>query len=700
MEAGPTVVVISDESTIGQAILAAATNGSFPLPLCRGAFWDGTLDLLLVENHFDLIDPSQLPPVSPSEEPVCKGPLDAPHHFLWGDVEPTLASIARQYCIARNRPLSSLTGLEDLDRFLVSREAEAVESIVIWGLAATFPLALVDEIEFQVAEKSLSTGQRRIVSFMAAENISELLFLAFKSLLAFYSSAPVPRDALFDAVSGHDSPILPDDPHTIGIAQDQAEALTNERVGFLSVLAHGRPYEFAAGLFHGQDATVCFRRPGVTRSPSELGPICSGGVCCYRDGMCPRHHRIPIGSLRADIIFINSCGSFRLGDGDTEQSQGLTVRANDSPCAGYISSRYTHEGGRDMNLKALAAWQSGCTLAAIVRLISPPKVPLYSLLGDPELRRRAVTERLARLPMTEDTTPPFIETFHQTFIRAADVDPESLPFQRTDGSRGCLERIGKTASGEGLFQVTTPSLSATPPLQPVTMAEQELTACLLKLPDELLSLENSSANFASAAAEAVQKSYRLRSWPVAVIDHDATRNFRSTTMSGSLDVKGRCFGCGLRTLQSNWLVERIDYTRQEHRVFEEDLIEKVCPKCFRISCSTGSAELTIECQSRVALGASLAVDVQLNEPANGTLWVATYYSESSLYPKPATREWVPPAPAVINGSGCRFLLPGLNEPGIAYIRAYFISHGDFSLAAASRQLHVVNAVPNVHFEAN
>ena len=281
-------------------------------------------------------------------------------------------------------------------------------SIAIWSLADELTFKRIEELEERLLPgKWVDAGCAPALGYMAGEDLPQLLWLVFKSLY-FSAARPALPDAVLLADKAWKHHLPSRDGHTISAAQDEPE-LVFQPIDALMFLGHGRSFDAHLQKKSGQQEsdqanddtrqrtfTLCSRPHhwppprGLAGSESPARAVCHLVDRCFRehDPRTMPHDRRSITELQARFLFLNSCASWRL-TGELAPASNLAIRALDSWCCGFMGSRYEKtELGERMYL-ALAAWKAGRSLGEILKLLSPGRVQLYSLLGDPELKRLA-----------------------------------------------------------------------------------------------------------------------------------------------------------------------------------------------------------------------------------------------------------------------------------------------------------------------
>lgn len=713
-----TVLVVRRADDIALALGAVKGDGSvFPLPLCLAPSspFGPAAGRLIDERNLRLVELGG----RGNSEPTSPGPLRPAtwpsRNVLHTCIAPTgsLAdAIAERYCAVRERAYLRVDSPDDLVDAL-GRD-NSFDSLVLWGLTRDFPLTRVQETEAALRPQA-PPGR---LAYMTATDPEHLLYLAFKNLLLLLDGPFEDNDGyLVDpGMEGRYADRLPD----LAIPPKKPERVADRRYGLVSTTSHSRSYEVQLFADHEKVVTLCNRS---NRDPfsgcSSLGPICSQDGTCYRErAFGDRHVLIPVGDVRADVLFINSCGSWRLGPSDIGDGQSIGVTSNHGTAAAFVGSRYTHIGSPDMSLLVMAAWRSGCDLGDVLesinswdspsysvehrvpRLMSErkPRVHAYSLIGDPELRRTAELgyepEAWADVDISAaapDCVPVFERLDSATIQvgRSADGSfPIGLDYKTTSGSSGRLTLLGADREGRAFWRADehedasrTPSTNRSK-LHSPTLGEQELTVAHLGLADLDESWPGNDHVLAAVrAGREVQASYKKKHWALAVQTPPSLQLW-----SDKRSLRGSCPGCGLETVHEDvGALLRDGYTE---RFFPPGRIfERTCPKCYQVLYSCDGVELSIDARDRCAAHQPLRVKVTCTDASDAVVFLAVYYSEVAPQELPDD-DW--PEPRLVQGGRVTLDLPdGLTRSGIAYLRVYWIRDETLRLSVASCQIQVL-----------
>ena len=338
----------------------------FPFPAIRDSRWDRALDSLASALALSIRStPSHRVPRHVRADASFSS-LDywdgAPVHLVYrgADFE-RVWRIACRYCQLRGRAVRAIATPEDLGRWLLSLRGAQPRSLTIWGMARDFAFPLVEAVETTIHGSYFPAGFP-CLGYMVAEDARQLLWLAFKTLLLWHVQPMSWPDGLLAKGDDERFQFLPDRPGRTRRLEHGDLGTLRDTFDYLGLSLHGRGYDaqFSRGAHH--PTTICTQRVGQLKGTAAveiLGPQCALENVCFREEECGNHEKVPAWELRARVIFMNSCASWRIGDSDTNYSATVALRALDGYCTAYVGSRYEKPDDPRDDYRVLGAWKAG-----------------------------------------------------------------------------------------------------------------------------------------------------------------------------------------------------------------------------------------------------------------------------------------------------------------------------------------------------
>lgn len=205
-------------------------------------------------------------------------------------------------------------------------------------------------------------------------------------------------------------------------------AVLAQGADLLSFLAHGR--DDALWIRKG---LICGRRPGGVGSPRSYGglPSCAYTNTCYQPG----REVVDASTLKATVVFVNSCSTLKLGSSVFPTSYNVVLRMMDGePCA-VIASPFVTDGELWQNVLFHVLAGSGIPIGRALAVVNSATMhsgldfPGMVLVGDPLLRLQAHAQVVGAAPLPGDTWR--VQAGGACCAHAAMPLPPQLPAQDT-----------------------------------------------------------------------------------------------------------------------------------------------------------------------------------------------------------------------------------------------------------------------------
>jgi hypothetical protein len=256
-------------------------------------------------------------------------------------------------------------------------------------------LALTDELSIEMVLDSLEGltigGQQAGLGIVMGHTLAELSWLLAKGL-SFHLRKPAERAHMCIAPWGRPSDTDACGTHWVtGDSVRQAilrPLLCDQRTGFLSFASAGREH---AMIF--VDTVVCGADldTRVTAHADARLPSCAFSGACFRDGITVQDV-IRADTIRADVIYTNSCMSWRPGHGLVAPNYQLTSAFHRGITAAFIGAVHQMVPDVQLNKLAHAAVASGASVGELGVLLndhvrhSKTELPYFVVMGLPWLR--------------------------------------------------------------------------------------------------------------------------------------------------------------------------------------------------------------------------------------------------------------------------------------------------------------------------
>lgn len=703
-----TFACVDDPGDVTRFMSETRATGLFPFPAIRDPRWDSALDALATALGLAVEPSRRQGGVRTHVDP--RQNRRAAHVVYDAGASHAAWPIAAAYCEMRGIELGRVGEPEALTRWLHGR-LRRPSSIAIWGVAKDFTFELVEACEAAIQRAYRDARRGPCLGYMVAADARQLLWLAFKTLVLWRAPVRWP-----DGFLGRedDEPVLCERPGcTRVVNRSDIEALSNA-FDYLGLSLHGRGYEASLSRAPTGAVTICTHGSAAIdeATGTPLGPRCFLTQECFREEEYgERHQKVPINTLRARILFINSCASWRIGDAETRYSASLALRALDSLCTGYIGSRYEKPDDPRDDYRVLGAWKAGVTVGAAVKFASEaaaaagkPPLELFSLVGDPEqarLQGRDATCRAARfgkewaeIDGVRDGT---------IAVRTAQCAADASQTYRSEESGEWAVWLGDVERGESggmslyLFEsARNGSWDRDVTLRRWPVAKQHGVVP----PDadtgkwvtgKLLDTQWATGDYAALALGTWQ-AYGREYWPGPVAQYGDGEEGPCWGRS-QYRVEGRCPGCGLETMRTT---TPVSWRHPGSAGSGMVVVDVFCPRCYQVGFfPTEPKALQMPCavlpevrQGMMGCDEELVVSARFPQGEDeGALWIAVTPSErhvAALDPLPM------PSPLWSNKQGEVFRVPGgCLLPGIHHVRTYFCREGDYALSAIGHMVQIV-----------
>ena len=706
----------------------------FPFPAIRDSRWDRALDALASALDLSILSAlSHRVPRHVRADTAVPVPdrwhSGSPVHLVYrgGDFE-RVWRIACRYCQLRDRAVRAIAHPEELGRWLLNLRGAKPRSITVWGIAPDFAFPLIEAFETTIHASYFPAGSP-CLGYMVAEDSRQLLWLALKTLLLWHVQPMSWPDGMLAKGDDDRFQFLPERPgRTRRLAHGDVATL-RDTFDYLGLALHGRGYDAQSSRSSHHPSTICTQRGGQLKTTSAvaiLGPQCSLKNVCFREEEFGDHEKVPIWDLRARVLFINSCASWRVGDSDTNYSAALAIRALDGFCTAYVGSRYEKPDDPRDDYRVMGAWKAGLPIGAAVRFASSAvagsdgRLHLFSLVGDPEQMRlqgadngcdaagwdgagalhlKGVREATVAISSPAGSTAPRPETYRVKELGewALWLRDVAVPGYRTFG----LYLLELPTGPDGSDMTLLPT-SGDMTLAPWASAADgnpadagDRVAAGKWVTARLLEVAGGARNYADFARGTWQ-AYAEHYWPGPVAQYGEPQDGPQWGQS-DYRLEGNCPGCGLATMRTTTAVEAwVPGSDGTTVSMAMEVVDVFCPRCYQVGFfPTAPARLDMPSilvdgatEGRVSRYDELVVEVRVPYPEEeGALWIAVAPSErhvAALAPLPE------PQPLCSGRRQETFRLRAqCLLPGIHHIRAYFCRGSDCALSVAGRMIHVV-----------
>lgn len=643
----------------------------------------------------------------------------APHIFIEELGGHAIESLMRYYSAFGDRECRTFSSIDEFQRW-IQYSNTSYRSITLWADSVRLSFEVIERFEaviHDVYEESASLPP--VIGYFAAEDTWQLFWLTFKTLLFQLSDFSAP-DGVLIADDGIPKAV-PTNKFVNSISPTELSNLTDPMDG-LFILAHGRSFDTHILKSPANAVTLCSLPGSTFPSPEvdELGPRCRMEEYCFRDGDVIKHRRLSIGSLRSRMLMLNSCASWRFSS-DVSVGGAIAIRALDGWCTGLLGSRYEKEGLTRDNYLALGAWRAGKSLGQIQQLLSPGRLQLYSLIGDPEqtanglktdgyesVKKEATGYKISGLrngvfyiPLAEtEIGPKKYFAYDQNGCHVGFVDrlspscsiyvvdrPEVLNSSELsirvdsetaqDNSNESLPRLGLSGNSvsrhrlEDRWRMMIVLFGFSPEKWPAPIPmwhagnDSQTTKKLVDL------------------GRAVQALYGRNGlyWPGPVQEDDIEWLTKHPPI-----LSGRCFGCDLPTmLRKVWICE----TQSPNSFLPSlELVreETYCPHCYQITHLPQNVSLAFSVERCLNVGEPFMMRVDALPGTRGVAWPAVFQLEESFNKRFTATVQEPRVGAEIGDSWS--YASGFPAPGSYFVRLYFVPIGSLEVHAVSTLVRV------------
>jgi hypothetical protein len=621
------------------------------------------------------------------------------------------------------RSVVELSSIEELHDW-ASQQDEPPSSITLWGEADKWTFENVEECERHLLKKEwVESGSAPSLGFMAGEDPHQLLWLVYKTLFYQHLRPALPDFLLFTEKKVRRA--FESSDHTIVAPHDNPE-LIRQPLDLALVMAHGKSFDAHLQKSVSRTLTLCSRPSQAINSYEDQQPaLCHCSDVCFRDND-PRttpHERFLVSELESRVFLLNSCASWRLR-GELPASSNLAVRALDSCCTAYIGSRYEVEGfTRDCYL-AFAAWKAGFSLGQILRLLSPDRLQLYSLIGDPEQRRLLGADvgcfqpvRLGGMNWRAEIRQGVFaidDAYGSVRFRAEKAgSPQdagafvgytvSLNAPRAYSNHYSfyvVDRPELVASGQLLLRPNPPrpeeseqAWSAVNQYSGLSDQSRVFSALLgddhIDTHSEFATLQEKH-KFVLDNARRVQRSYGAEPgyWPGPF-----QRDLLEWRQSAGPFHRGTCFSCGLPTMEREVLIQPKSDPRRGQKFSKQyavKCLERYCQRCYQIAHLPFGKEdeLEFDVVREISVNTTFSITLRKAPHDEGVFWVAVFAIEQpseghvpAVFPAPRMTPKREGTPWTIEG--------GLNRPGLHFVRLYFCRLADLTLYGVSSLIRCI-----------
>ena len=631
--------------------------------------------------------------------------------------------ICRFYADHDDRGLYEFESIDELRRW-VDAQKRPPSSVTLWGVASRWTFQKIEDYEESLLRPDwIEAGQSPALGYMVAEDADQLLWLVYKTLY-YRRLRPSLPDFLLMADQGARLTFGTRGNRTIVAPYDNPD-LIRQPLDLAMVMAHGKSFDAFLQKTDHRTLTLCSRPtatgvPARTENPPDELAVCH--VCaapderCFRDDdpRTPYHERLFISELQARILVISACASWRL-HGELAAGCNLAIRSLDSCCTAYIGSRYEIEWESQNAYLVLAAWKAGFSLGEILRLLSPGRIQLFSLIGDPEQRRmrgidpgcsaplrrggfwelNQISEGLFSLPKVDGGSVPLrVETTDRTPVVLGYAVPLQAPHE--------YDR------GHAFFGVSGPEVVRSSPLRlrpdspppeppwvstdrfPQFADQQRLFAELLGLDAKAAYEDQPSVEavyqFVIDSARKIQETYGPKPgyWP-GPFRRSHLECWR--TVDGPV-LRGHCFACGLPTMHRTVLVQPFS-APWRGAPFSPGVAceERFCPKCYQISHLPAGEPFEFDVDPVLRVKKPFTIRVRRAPRGPGVSWPAAYAIER---PYVGHNPGQFPLPQRDVPDGYAWVFPqGLAEPGLHFVRLYYCRVPDLTLCGIGTIVHAM-----------
>ncbi len=606
-----------------------------------------------------------------------------------------MRAIAARYCAATSKPLDPTPLCHQLSVGLPPNRQFA--SVTVWGLAAAMPFEEIERIEDAVSSAGTYPPA---IGYMVAEDLPQLLWLAFKTL-AFRDSGLSLPDAALMTVPPEWSLLPGHGVNTIGLVHPTAETVASTVTDLLIILAHGRSYEALISNRDEARIMLCSAPDtdlGVGPSCPGNAPRCHLGNACFRDAMWDNHKRFHAGQLRARCVFLDTCHGFRLGaTPDVRAGGSLAVSCLNGWATAVVASRYEHEGTPLHCCEALAYWKANCSLGLLLARLSPPGVRLFSLIGDPTQRRLAglgvghagAAATVAGVAVADPRDMILLLTPQAP---SPDYYHASAPGTALGAARRLVHVENDDGAAYTAYLLSDARLCGSPlvrlvPAAPVGRMRQRWRPSLMTIEHSrlfaatLLDVTARPGGDPSwdAMFQAHQERYPCAHW-TGLVNEDAVA-WREDALART----GSCFACGLPLLRRRGVL----VLKQEPTLgcrWRSDC----CPACAGVYHGPEDGLLTFTAPTQC--GPTEPVTVRITAaPPRCIAWVGVFDEEHPYLAEPPPPEARFPSPASFEWIGAPIEIPGpaFRLAGCYSVRIYCWDLATHTVAVASRRVNCV-----------
>lgn len=400
--AGPTPVVLpvlTRTPGVVRSLIAAAGEREAPAPAGPPAAW-ATAAAEGLAAAVERCDLAAVEAIHRAERERHGRPEGLPGAYVVGVGR--AAGLAALRALATGRELALVERLDD-DRIRAIGERARSLHVVALDLAYSAVQALQRALDARAEHEVLPGTRGCPVGYLHARTFETMTLLDAKHRLG-----PAPGSPTEDVVVDCFLKQPPTDllPGLVAVPyQNLSRATIADRpaMGVLAITSHGM-----GDLVHLNRDYLCGRSPylGAVPTRSRRLPSCTeeGGGCFYkRDGSALHAHAVP-----AQHIFINTCSSLRLHEGEFDPLFSISYSAMEGRARSFVGSLRWKDGRGSEGLLYRHLLRRGFTLGEAVLLVNrslranelEATEDVYCLFGDPEERLASQTPVRAGEPVT------------------------------------------------------------------------------------------------------------------------------------------------------------------------------------------------------------------------------------------------------------------------------------------------------------
>lgn len=313
------------------------------------------------------------------------------------------AGLAALRALATGRELALVERLDDERLRAIGERARSLH-VVAHELAYGDVQALQRALDARAAHEVLPGVHGCPIGYLHARTFETMTLLDARQRLGPGPGSPS-EDVVVDCFLKHPPADLL--PGLVVVPYQQVSRATiadRPAIGVLAITSHGM-----GDLVHLNRDYLCGRSPylGAVPTGSRRLPSCTeeGGGCFYKRDGSPLHaHALP-----AQHVFVNTCSSLRLHEGEFDPLFGISYSALEGRARSFVGSLRWKDGRGSESLLYRHLLRRGFTLGEAVLLVNrslrsnqlEATEDVYCLFGDPEERLAGQTPTWASEPVAD-----------------------------------------------------------------------------------------------------------------------------------------------------------------------------------------------------------------------------------------------------------------------------------------------------------